>query len=153
MKAVENSATIIGLRCTDGVILASEKLVASELHVIGDNSRVFKVILQIFSLVFQKRLGVQYIITYNNRLTTILEWSRQVYCRTRVHSSLFAATRLTISEAALGDPFHFHNFAIMFLGICTCTLDTIPSGNSGGSTQRFFFMVLQCIQILVTFFK
>ena len=43
MKAVENSATIIGLRCIDGVILASEKLVASELHVAGDNSRIFKV--------------------------------------------------------------------------------------------------------------
>ena len=43
MKAVENSATIIGLRCLDGVVLASEKLIASELHVKGDNSRIFKV--------------------------------------------------------------------------------------------------------------
>ena len=43
MKAVENSATIIGLRCTDGVILASEKLIASELHMPGDCSRIFKV--------------------------------------------------------------------------------------------------------------
>lgn len=43
MKAVENSATIIGLRCVDGVILASEKLIASELHVSGDNSRIFKI--------------------------------------------------------------------------------------------------------------
>ena len=43
MKAVENSATIIGLRCTDGVILASEKLTISELHEPGDNSRLFKV--------------------------------------------------------------------------------------------------------------
>merc|ERR1712227_47540 len=43
MKAVENSATIIGLRCTDGVILASEKLIASELHMPGDCSRIFKI--------------------------------------------------------------------------------------------------------------
>lgn len=43
MKAVENSATIIGLRCLDGVVLASEKLIASELHVKGDNSRIFKI--------------------------------------------------------------------------------------------------------------
>jgi len=43
MKAVENSATIIGLRCTDGVVLASEKLVSSDLHVAGDNSRIFKI--------------------------------------------------------------------------------------------------------------
>ena len=43
MKAVENSATIIGLRCTDGVVLATEKLIVSELHEPGDNYRVFKV--------------------------------------------------------------------------------------------------------------
>jgi len=43
MKAVENSSTIIGLRCLDGVILATEKLTVSELHEPGDNSRLFKI--------------------------------------------------------------------------------------------------------------
>ena len=43
MKAVENSSTVVGLRCVDGVVLATEKLIASSLHVQGDNSRIFKV--------------------------------------------------------------------------------------------------------------
>ena len=44
MKAIENSSTIVGLRCKDGVILATEKLISSQLHVQGDNSRIFKVL-------------------------------------------------------------------------------------------------------------
>jgi len=43
MKAIENSSTIVGLRCTDGVVLATEKLITSQLHVQGDNSRIFKI--------------------------------------------------------------------------------------------------------------
>lgn len=43
MKAVENGATIVGLRCKDGVVLATEKLISSSLHTAGDNSRIFKV--------------------------------------------------------------------------------------------------------------
>ena len=43
MKAIENSSTVVGLRCVDGVVLATEKLIASQLHVQGDNSRIFKV--------------------------------------------------------------------------------------------------------------
>ncbi|CBY14025.1 unnamed protein product [Oikopleura dioica] len=43
MKAVENGATIVGLRCKDGVVLATEKLISSSLHTAGDNSRIFKI--------------------------------------------------------------------------------------------------------------
>ena len=74
MKAVENSATIIGLRCTDGVILASEKLIASELHMPGDCSRIFKVSTP------PKNDGL--VISFDNklfRLTIILVWSVPVY--------------------------------------------------------------------------
>ncbi|KAI9223833.1 nucleophile aminohydrolase [Blastocladiella britannica] len=38
-KAVENSGTAIGLRCTDGVVLAIENLVPSKLLVPGSNCR------------------------------------------------------------------------------------------------------------------
>jgi len=43
MKAIENSSTVVGLRCLDGVILATEKLITSQLHVEGDNSRIFMI--------------------------------------------------------------------------------------------------------------
>ncbi|KAH9458136.1 hypothetical protein MJO28_005197 [Puccinia striiformis f. sp. tritici] len=39
-KAVENSGTVIGLKCKDGVILAVEKLVQSKLLVPGSNKRL-----------------------------------------------------------------------------------------------------------------
>lgn len=39
-KAVENSGTVIGLRCKDGVVLAVEKLVQSKLLVPGANRRI-----------------------------------------------------------------------------------------------------------------
>ena len=70
MKAVENSATIIGLRCTDGVILASEKLIASELHMPGDCSRIFKVSSVPKNESFDNKFF---------RLTIILVWSVPVY--------------------------------------------------------------------------
>ncbi|GAA5868328.1 hypothetical protein JCM1840_005639 [Sporobolomyces johnsonii] len=42
-KAVENSGTVIGLRCKDGVVLAVEKLVLSKLLVPGANRRIASV--------------------------------------------------------------------------------------------------------------
>lgn len=39
-KAVDNSSTVIGLRCKDGVVLAVEKLVISKLLVEGSNRRI-----------------------------------------------------------------------------------------------------------------
>ncbi|XP_045479393.1 proteasome subunit alpha type-3 [Harmonia axyridis] len=43
MKAVENSGTVIGLKGTDGVVLAAEKLVTSKLHEPGTNKRIFNI--------------------------------------------------------------------------------------------------------------
>lgn len=43
VKAVENAGTIIGIRCTDGVILAQEKLVTSKLLVKHANKRLGQV--------------------------------------------------------------------------------------------------------------
>lgn len=43
MKAVENSGTIIGLKGTDGVVLAAEKLILSKLHEPGTNRRIFNI--------------------------------------------------------------------------------------------------------------
>lgn len=42
-KAVENSGTVIGLRCEDGVVLAVEKLVTSKLYEPGANKRIFNI--------------------------------------------------------------------------------------------------------------
>lgn len=42
-KAVENSGTVLGLRCKDGVVLAVEKLVTSKLYEAGANRRVFNI--------------------------------------------------------------------------------------------------------------
>lgn len=42
-KSVENSGTVIGIKCKDGVVLAVEKLVASKLMVPGTNRRVLGV--------------------------------------------------------------------------------------------------------------
>jgi len=42
-KAVENSGTIVGLRCKDGVVLAVEKLVTSKLYEPGTNRRIFNI--------------------------------------------------------------------------------------------------------------
>lgn len=43
MKAVENSGTVIGLKGTDGVVLAAEKLILSKLHEPGTNRRIFNI--------------------------------------------------------------------------------------------------------------
>ncbi|KAJ8968754.1 hypothetical protein NQ314_002127 [Rhamnusium bicolor] len=43
MKAVENSGTVIGLRGTDGIVLAAEKLILSKLHEPGTNRRIFNI--------------------------------------------------------------------------------------------------------------
>lgn len=43
MKAVENSGTVIGLKGTDGIVLAAEKLVTSKLHEPGTNKRIFNI--------------------------------------------------------------------------------------------------------------
>jgi len=40
VKAVENGGTAIGIRCTDGVVLACEKIVTSKLLVPGSNKRI-----------------------------------------------------------------------------------------------------------------
>jgi len=42
-KAVENSGTVIGIRCKDGVVLAVEKLVQSKLLVPGSNRRILSI--------------------------------------------------------------------------------------------------------------
>ncbi|GAB6021431.1 Proteasome subunit alpha type-3 [Chamberlinius hualienensis] len=42
-KAVENSGTVIGLRGTDGVVFAVEKLVVSKLYEDTSNRRIFKI--------------------------------------------------------------------------------------------------------------
>ena len=42
-KAVENSSTAIGIKCSDGVILAVEKLVTSKLHENESNQRIFNI--------------------------------------------------------------------------------------------------------------
>ena len=42
-KAVENSGTVIALRCKDGVVFAVEKLVTSKLYEAGANRRIFTV--------------------------------------------------------------------------------------------------------------
>lgn len=42
-KAVENSGTVIGLRCANGVVLAVEKLVTSKLYEPGANKRIFNI--------------------------------------------------------------------------------------------------------------
>ncbi|CAG9838385.1 unnamed protein product [Diabrotica balteata] len=43
MKAVENSGTVIGLRGTDGIVLAAEKLIMSKLHEPSTNKRIFNI--------------------------------------------------------------------------------------------------------------
>lgn len=43
MKAVENSGTVIGLKGTDGIVLAAEKLILSKLHEAGTNRRIFNI--------------------------------------------------------------------------------------------------------------
>ncbi|GIL76213.1 hypothetical protein Vretifemale_5708 [Volvox reticuliferus] len=42
-KAVDNSSTVLGLRCKDGVVLACEKLVLSKLLVEGSNRRIHNI--------------------------------------------------------------------------------------------------------------
>lgn len=42
-KAVENSGTVIGLRGTDGIVFAVEKLVVSKLYEESANKRIFKI--------------------------------------------------------------------------------------------------------------
>lgn len=42
-KAVENSSTAIGLKCSDGVVLAVEKLITSRLHENESNQRIFNI--------------------------------------------------------------------------------------------------------------
>uniref|UniRef100_T1JNT1 Proteasome subunit alpha type n=1 Tax=Strigamia maritima TaxID=126957 RepID=T1JNT1_STRMM len=42
-KAVENSGTVVGMRCKDGVVFAVEKLVTSKLYEAGANKRLFNV--------------------------------------------------------------------------------------------------------------
>jgi len=42
-KAIENSGTSIGLRGTDGIVFAVEKLVTSKLYEVGANRRLFSV--------------------------------------------------------------------------------------------------------------
>merc|ERR1711907_498726 len=42
-KAIENSETIVGVVCKDGVILGSEKLVLSKMLVEGTNRRIHNV--------------------------------------------------------------------------------------------------------------
>lgn len=42
-KAVDNSSTVIGLKCKDGVVLAAEKLVLTKLLVEGSNRRIHNV--------------------------------------------------------------------------------------------------------------
>ncbi|XP_060531029.1 proteasome subunit alpha type-3 [Cylas formicarius] len=43
MKAVENSGTVIGLKGSDGVVLAAEKLILSKLHEPSTNQRIFNI--------------------------------------------------------------------------------------------------------------
>nr|WCZ58667.1 proteasome subunit alpha type-3 [Seculamonas ecuadoriensis] len=42
-KAIDNSGTVVGLRCKDGVVLGVEKFVISKMIVEGSNRRVFNV--------------------------------------------------------------------------------------------------------------
>ncbi|CAO1615013.1 unnamed protein product [Sympodiomycopsis kandeliae] len=42
-KAVENSGTVIGIKCKDGIVLAIEKLVSTKLLVKGTNRRVLNI--------------------------------------------------------------------------------------------------------------
>ena len=117
MKAVENSATIIGLRCIDGVILASEKLVASELHVAGDNSRIFKVF--------------QYLVWDYNicaRLTITLVWYVLDFCLTLEHLLPLVVMKPTTFEVNLVVRFPFRNYATTYPVCFTPTQDTTQSG-------------------------
>ncbi len=43
MKAVDNSGTALGIVCSDGVVLASEKLLLSKMLVDGTNKRIYSV--------------------------------------------------------------------------------------------------------------
>ncbi|ENN79663.1 hypothetical protein HUJ04_009811 [Dendroctonus ponderosae] len=43
MKAVENSGTVIGLKGSDGIVLAAEKLILSKLHERTTNQRLFNI--------------------------------------------------------------------------------------------------------------
>lgn len=43
MKAVENSGTVIGLKGSDGIVLAAEKLILSKLHESSTNQRIFNI--------------------------------------------------------------------------------------------------------------
>lgn len=43
VKAVENSGTIIGLKGSDGIVLAAEKIIMSKLHEPTANRRIFNV--------------------------------------------------------------------------------------------------------------
>lgn len=42
-KAVENSGTVVGMKCIDGVVFAVEKLVTSKLFEYGANKRIFNI--------------------------------------------------------------------------------------------------------------
>lgn len=42
-KAVDNSGTVVGLKCSDGVVLGVEKLVASKMMLPGSNRRIHSV--------------------------------------------------------------------------------------------------------------
>ncbi len=43
MKAVDNSGTVVGMVCSDGVVLASEKFLLSKMLVDGTNKRIHSV--------------------------------------------------------------------------------------------------------------
>jgi 20S proteasome subunit alpha 7 len=42
-KATENAGTVIGIKCSDGILLAVEKLVQTKLLVPGSNKRIYTV--------------------------------------------------------------------------------------------------------------
>lgn len=43
LKATENAGTVIGIKCSDGILLAVEKLVQTKLLVPGSNKRIYTV--------------------------------------------------------------------------------------------------------------
>nr|XP_009592267.1 proteasome subunit alpha type-3-like [Nicotiana tomentosiformis]XP_016453646.1 PREDICTED: proteasome subunit alpha type-3-like [Nicotiana tabacum] len=42
-KAVDNSGTVVGIKCKDGIILGVEKLIASKMMLPGSNRRIHSV--------------------------------------------------------------------------------------------------------------
>merc|ERR1719469_1798017 len=67
-KAVENSSTIAGVVCKDGVLLATEKIVINKMMISGTDKRVYSVTKNIGSVIKLNPSNVETFIRISKRL-------------------------------------------------------------------------------------